>query len=119
MKQRIFFLSGLFCLIALSSSAQTIEHEEELQSASQLKFEYTSTTKLSFDIKFQPLSLKTNRFLTGTGYLLQGLKFNSAIDQFNAISPFDFRAYKPLSFSSYSQTIQRNYLLAQPIQPIK
>ena len=60
-----------------------------------------------------------NKFLTGMGYLLQNLKFSSPIDQFNAVAPFDFRAYQPLNFRSFSQTIQSNYLLQNSIQPIK
>lgn len=65
------------------------------------------------------IGIKKSTVLYGAGYLLQGLKFRSVVDQFNATVPFDIRGYKPTSFSSYSQVITQNYLLTQSTQPLK
>ena len=121
MKQ--ILIISLLLTLANSSSllAQSIEFKKEISNNSELHFfpdssSVLATPQLNFYFKN---SSKKNSFLSVTGYLLQGLKFGSAVDQFNATAPFDIRGYKPASFSSYTHTISQNYLLAQPIQPIK
>lgn len=54
---------------------------------------------------------KKSNFLFATGWLLQGLKFSSALDEFSAISPFDLRDYEPTSFSGYINHFQTNQLI--------
>lgn len=61
-------------------------------------------------------SKKTRGLLYSTGWLLQGLKFSSPIDEFSALAPFDVRAINPVSFSEYSFQVKKDYLLQE--QPI-
>lgn len=117
MKRKFFILTLFLCLIALSASAQILEQKNNRTDDAKISFNFIPDYNHKFQIK--PLQVKSNRVLVGTGFLLQGLKFSSPIDQFNAVAPFDFRAYEPLNFSSFSQTIQSNYLLQNSIQPIK
>lgn len=56
-------------------------------------------------------SYEKSNFLHATGWLLQGLKYTSALDEFTAISPFDSRSYEPTSFSGYVNHFQRNQLI--------
>jgi hypothetical protein len=117
MKRKFFILTLFLCLISLSTSAQVLEQKNNRTDDAKISFNFIPDYNHQFQIK--PLQVKSNKVLVGTGFLLQGLKFSSPIDQFNAVAPFDFRAYEPLNFSSFSQTIQSNYLLQNSIQPIK
>ena len=117
MNRKFFILTLFLCLITLSASAQFFEKENNRTEDAKISFNFIPDYNYQFQIK--PPQVKSNKVLVGTGFLLQGLKFSSPIDQFNAVAPFDFRAYEPLNFSSFSQTIQSNYLLQNSIQPIK
>lgn len=117
MKRKIFVLTLFLCFITLSVSAQVLEKKNSNTENAKISFNFIPDYNYQFQIK--PLQVKSNRVLVGTGFLLQGLKFSSPVDQFNAVAPFDFRVYEPLHFSSFSQTIQTNYLLQNSIQPIK
>lgn len=117
MKRKIFVLTLFLCFITLSVSAQVLEKKNSNTENAKISFNFIPDYNYQFQIK--PLQVKSNRVLVGTGFLFQGLKFSSPIDQFNAVTPFDFRAYEPLNFSSFSQTIQTNYLFQNSIQPIK
>ena len=117
----ILFLP-LLVAIAFSTSTFAQFQSDSIYKSDQytLKFlpeVYESSPLVS--TRIHNFSEKKSPILYGAGYLLQGLKFNSAIDEFNAQAPFDFRGYKPRNFSSYSQVITQNRLLAQPIQSKK
>lgn len=122
MKIKAFLILSIALLFAESGFTQTKRIAPDIE----IKNGYTFVPYTFVDLS-NISSLKVsnthffdeNKFLTGMGYLLQNLKFSSPIDQFNAIAPFDFRAYEPLNFRSFSQTIQTNYLLQNSIQPIK
>jgi hypothetical protein len=118
MKRKIFIQTLLLCLITLSVSAQILEKENNHTDDAKISFNFIPDYNHQFQ-QIKPLQVKSSKVLIGTGFLLQGLKFSSPVDQFNAVAPFDFRAYEPLHFSSFSQTIQTNYLLQNSIQPIK
>ncbi|XWN36149.1 MAG: hypothetical protein ROO71_09295 [Balneola sp.] len=117
MKSKFFILTLFLCLMTLSVSAQVLEKMNNRTNDVKISFNFIPDYNHQFQIK--PLQVKTNKVLVGTGFMLQGLKFRSPVDQFNAVAPFDFRAYEPLHFSSFSLTIQTNYLLQNPIQLIK
>ena len=42
-----------------------------------------------------------------TGSFLRGLKFNNAVDEINALAPFDSRTIESQSFSEYDLSITR------------
>jgi len=117
MKRKFFILTLFLCLISLSASAQVLVEENNRSEDAKISFNFIPD--YNHQVQIKPLQVKSNKVLVGTGFLLQGLKFSSPVDQFNAVAPFDFRAYEPLHFSSFSQTIQSNYLLQNSIQPIK
>jgi len=117
MKRKFFILTLFLCLISLSASAQVLVEENNRSEDAKISFNFIPD--YNHQVQIKPLQVKSNKVLVGTGFLLQGLKFSSPVDQFNAVVPFDFRAYKPLNFSFFSQTIQTNYLLQNSIQPIK
>ena len=96
MKRKFFILSLFLCLISLSVSAQVLVEENNRTEDGKISFNFIPDYNHQFQIK--PLQVKSNKVLVGTGFLLQGLKFSSPVDQFNAVVPFDFRAYKPLNF---------------------
>jgi hypothetical protein len=52
-----------------------------------------------------------SNFLFQTGAFLQSLKFSSPIDQFNALAPFDQRAFSPASFSRLNQSLNDAQLI--------
>ena len=118
MKRKFFILTLFLCLISLSATAQVLEKENNHTEDATISFNFIPDYNHQFQ-QIKPLQVKSNKLLIGTGFLLQGLKFSSPIDQFNAVVPFDFRAYELLNFSSFSKTIQTNYLLQNSIQPIK
>lgn len=122
MKIKVFLILSIALLFAESGFTQTKRIAPDIE----IKKGYTFVPYTFADLsKISSLNVPNkdffdkNTFLTGMGYILQGLKFSSPVDQFNAVVPFDFRAYEPLHFSSFSQTIQTNYLLQNSIQPIK
>jgi len=117
MKRKFFTLTLFLCLISLSASAQVLEQKNNRTDDAKISFNFIPDYNHQSQIK--PPQVKSNKDLDGTGLPLQNLKFSSPVDQFNAVAPFDFRAYEPLNFSSFSQTIQTNYLLQNSIQPIK
>jgi len=117
MKRKFFTLTLFLCLITFSASAQILEKENNHTEDAKISFNFIPD--YNHQVQIKPPQVKSNKVLVGTGFLLQGLKFSSPIDQFNAVTPFDFRAYEPLNFSSFSQTIQTNYLLQNSIGPIK
>lgn len=61
------------------------------------------------------LQRKSSTALKSVGFLLQGLKYRSAVDEFNALPPFDIRKFESPNVSSYQSSIQNTYLLrSQP-----
>lgn len=66
-----------------------------------------STNGLTLVTQLEPRS----DFLFQAGALLQSLKFSSPIDQFNALSPFDQRAFHPVSFSRFNQSLNNAQLI--------
>lgn len=119
MKKNIFFLIGCFCLAGFPVLAQSTLESEQLASTKNLRFEFTANYINQFDFGYSKAKVKKSAFLTTAGYLLQGFKFSSPIDQFNATAPFDLRGYQPKDFSSFVSYINDTSLLQQKITPIK
>ncbi len=70
------------------------------------------TLTQDFDLNhYYSFQTQPNKFLKTTGWILNGIKFDSPIDEFTAIKPFDIRAYTPPTISEYSSLITKNYLL--------
>ncbi len=124
-KMKFHLVSTVFFVLLLSVSgfAQAIEQQQNLNTGdSELRFLPSSQISPISSLSFQVATKyenKKNNFLLGTGYILQGLKFRNAVDQFNATAPFDTRGFEPTSFSSYSDLIETNYLLLNPTKPVK
>ncbi len=123
MKFHILSIALFSLVFSAAGFSQSLIQKETTIDTSDLHFIPNSTDDLAtiFSAKTslkKPTS-KKNNFLLGTGYLLQGLKFSSVIDQFNATTPFDARGFEPASFSSYSDLIETNYLLLNPTKPVK
>lgn len=120
MKILTSLLVTLLCLVSISVSAQnSVQTESKISTIKPLSFTYIGNISHTINLDLPSQSLKKDHFLTGTGFLLQGLKFSSAVDEFNATAPFDIRGYEPNYFSSFSQIIKKNYLLQNNIQPIQ
>lgn len=66
------------------------------------------SSHLSQQINFSP-SKKSALFFTGS--LLQGLKFNNALDEFSSLPPFDSRGFEPTSFAQFDVLMRQNQLL--------
>lgn len=113
-------LLSLFLFVPFLSQAQFIENSSpkiEIQEFSFIPdFEQVPSGSMISEIIPKKSS---NSFLLGTGWLLQGLKFNSPIDEFNALQPFDLRGFDPVNFSSYSSYIQTNKLLINPVNTLQ
>lgn len=112
----------LLISLLLGSSAvlaQEIENKKLITPSLKLEF-IPSASEPVFEIPVLSMSSsqKRNTVLTGAGWLLSGLKFRSVVDEFNAVPPFDYRGYRPKSFSSYSSHISNNYFLQNPITPL-
>ena len=113
---RILFLSllvGTSATLAQGAKNPTIAH-------SLLKLEFVPA---SIEPVFESHILsqaypKKNDILTGAGWLFSGLKFRSAVDEFNALPPFDYRGYHPKDFSSFSSYLSKNYFLLKPIRTL-
>lgn len=60
---------------------------------------------------FRSPIVKPNRVLISSGWILRGLKYDSPIDEFSALIPFDKRAFDPYTVSGFNTSITRNYLL--------
>lgn len=58
---------------------------------------------------FSP-SIKSALFLTGS--ILQGLKFNNALDDFASLAPFDFRALEPVSVTEFDLMMHKYQLFS-------
>tara|TARA_R110002096_G_scaffold97694_1_gene217625 strand:- start:3566 stop:3937 length:372 start_codon:yes stop_codon:yes gene_type:complete len=123
MKSHILSIALVSLLFSITGFSQTLIQKETNIDTSDLHFLPSSTTdfvaNFSTKTSLKKTDNKKNSFLLGTGYLLQGLKFSSVIDQFNATAPFDARGFEPASFSSYSDLIETNYLLLNPTKPVK
>lgn len=121
MKIKVFFLISILLLLSNYVSAQSKKKLSDFEIKLKYDFVSTSFTGLSSNstLKLSSNPLSNNNVLLVTGYLLQGFKFSSPIDQFNATPPFDIRGYQPRDFSSYVSYINGTSLLQQKITPIK
>lgn len=103
----ILFLlfTPFICVQAQEKDSATVDNISFLPAYS------TDFTSHSLDLSLSTLNPKKSKFLFATGWLLQGLKYNSAFDEFTTSPQFDFRSFEPASFSSYSDHFQKNYLI--------
>ncbi len=92
-------------------NAQFIESKTSMLNEQQISFSFNPQIVQSSTLKLNVHKIPENKFLVNTGFFLQGLKFNSPVDQFNASLPFDFRAYEPRTFSELNQKVSSNLLL--------
>lgn len=109
----------LLSTVGFSQSKQTtqpVDSKIHIHFVPDSFLDLTNNSILKHPINSMP---KRNPFLTGAGYLLQGLKFSSSVDQFNAVAPFDFRAFEPLDYISYSEAFQKNQLVLNSVRVIK
>lgn len=122
MKIKVFILISIVLILSNFVSAQFKKKLSDFEIKLKYDIVSTSFTGLSSNsaLKLSNKSLSRNyNVLLVTGYLLQGFKFSSQVDQFNAIAPFDIRGYQPRDFSSYISYINDTSLLQQKITPIK
>ena len=118
---KTFAFLSVSILLALSSNGFSQNQNNDVFSSEQTKLTFVPNS-------FEPIPLfhsytiskeKSYTILYSVGSLLQGLKFHSAVDQFNATAPFDFRGFEPKNFKSYTSLIKENQLLLNPIQSLK
>lgn len=76
------------------------------------------STEMNTSLRSSMIIPEKSSFEKATGWFLQGLKFNSVLDQFSAISPFDLRTYQPSSFSQYQTYLHQNELLIKDPVPV-
>lgn len=108
----IFVFVGLI-LFSVTGFAQTAESSTipaDLHFVPQRVLSYTPGVNEKVTHLFTP---QKNTLAFATGFLLQGLKFSSPIDEFHAFAPFDARGFEPRSFSEYSLDVQLHYPLLQ------
>ena len=69
----------------------------------------------SYSLKInEPLSFSDKYLLLSiTGSILSRCKFQSPMDEFTALAPFDARAFAPVSVSAFEMDLRNNYLLIQ------
>jgi len=65
----------------------------------------------NFTFENQFTDFKPNKLLITSGWILRGLKYDSAIDEFQSYVPFDERAFTPNSFSELNSSLTNNYLI--------
>lgn len=114
------FLPIIFSLFLLTLPLHAIAQSDELTSTQSqeqpLTFSYQAAPVdlVQFDTATL-LQRKSSTALKSVGFLLQGLKYRSAVDEFNAHPPFDIRKFESPNVSSYQSSIQNTYLLrSQP-----
>jgi hypothetical protein len=123
MKIKVFILISFVLLLSSSVSAQSKKELNDFKI--KLKYDFVSTSytglssKSSLKLSNKALFDNNSNLLLITGHLLQGFKFSSPIDQFNATNPFDIRGYQPRNFSSYVSYFNDTALLQQKIRTIK
>ena len=86
----------------------------------------SSTLGVPNDLQFVPTKLSlenkhilptanyftsSNKLLFSTGWILQGLKYDSIVDDFSSLAPFDSRDFEPKSITELNLLITSNYLL--------
>jgi len=64
-----------------------------------------------FILEHQFTDFRPNKLLVTSGWILRGLKYDSAIDEFHSYVPFDERAFTPYSFSELNSSLTKNYLI--------
>ena len=106
MKSSLLIL--IFCLISLGANAQTMP---DTSVQNQYQFVPMKVELSNFALTYNPVRHQQSKLLKSTGWLLYGLKFSSAVDEFNAIAPFDQRAINPTSVSNFNLSLSRSYLL--------
>jgi len=109
LKTSLLILFGAF--LHAEVNAQFIESKTSVLNEQQISFSFNPQIVQSNTLKLNVHKASANNLLVSTGFLLQGLKFNSPVDQFNASLPFDFRAYEPRTFSELNQKVSSNLLL--------
>ncbi len=101
-------MKNLIATLVLSVSATVVFAQSSNNVPKDVEFHFvqvnlmpSSTDGLTLVTQLESRS----NFLYKTGAFLQSAKFRSPIDQFNALAPFDQRAYQPASFSSFNQLL--------------
>ena len=111
-----------FSILLLLTTVFGISHIQAQEEYSFLEVRPLSIDQITFDkgnhiyLKIRNGSSKRTFLFTFLGGL-QGLKFNSPMDEFSALKPFDVRDFKPITYSEYSSFIHRYYLLIQTDTP--
>jgi len=118
MKTQLILLFLALFIISTKTKAQHIQEEVKPKTSTDLRFDYIPNSDLMINFKL-PHNPTNNKFLFSAGYFLQGFKYSSIIDEFNATPPFDIRGYEPRNFSSYVSYLNETSLLQQKITPIK
>lgn len=118
MKIQLILSFLVLLLISTSAMAQHMQEEVKPKISTDLRFDYIPNSDLMINFKL-PQNPTNNKFLLSAGYVLQGFKYSSVIDEFNATPPFDIRGYQPRNFSSYVSYLNETSLLQQKITPIK
>lgn len=113
--KKLSLLLLLFYLLPLLVQAQTIIKEVVPAPFSFTKvlssLEITPPVSDFFKVNRNFVQPSQSPFLLTSLGLFEGLKFQSALDQFASIPMFDSRAYKPKSISDYNSYLHRNYLI--------
>lgn len=68
-------------------------------------------TDSSFKVNISEILPQKNSLLLSSLKLVEGLKFQSSLDQFSSLPLFDIRAYHPVSVSDYNDHLSRNYFM--------
>lgn len=117
-----FLLPLIICLMLSSASYSQYQNAPEINIKTSPELTFAPqfySIQPNLNLKIAHTSSKENNLLYGMGWVLKGLTFNSPIDEFNAVAPFDVRGYSPKDFTSYLSYIDRNHFLQKSINPIK
>ena len=99
-------------LLSVSSSVAFAQSNADVPKNVEFQFlQVNLIPSLTDDLTMLTQFESRNNFLTQTGAFLQSLKFRSPVDQFNAIAPFDHRAFQPASFSSFNKLLTNAQLI--------
>lgn len=99
-------------LLSVSASVAFAQSNADVPKDAEFRFvQVNLVPSLTDDLTILTQFESRSDFLFHTGAFLQSLKFSSPIDQFNALVPFDQRAFRPVSYSRFNQSLNNAQLI--------
>ncbi len=107
-------MKTLMVTLLLSVSASIAFAQSNADVPKDVEFQFVQVNlfpSLTDDLTMLTQFESRSNFLFQAGAFLGSLKFRSPIDQFNALAPFDQRAFRPVSYSRLNQSLNNAQLI--------